>query len=234
MDKFIILSAGRSGSTLVGLSLLPHPELLYFGELFNQSLNRRIEESSHKTCGYNLRIKKSHYQFKHCEINDDGYEYLSDFYSQDVPFKSIGFKLMNHHLPLGVQDDVWDYIAEHTEIKIIHIHRNNMLEKICSVARAEIKGNHFHIVEPVVVTPFVLSIKDFKRIIKLAETAHPVIQKILKTHKVFQLEYEQINSDFQGCMRGVFEFLEVRSDIKTKPMLLKIAILPPNEEILNY
>jgi len=175
MDKFIILSVGRSGSTLVGLSLLPHPELLYFGELFNQSLNRRIEESSHKTCGYNLRIKKSHYQFKHCEINDDGYKYLSDFYSQNVPFKSIGFKLMKHQLPLGEQDDVWNYIAEHTEIKIIYLHRNNMLEKICSVARVE-KSNYCHIVKPVVVTPFVLSIKDFKRMSTILEMAHPVMQ----------------------------------------------------------
>lgn len=60
------------------------------------------------------------------------------------------------------------------------------------------------------------------------------MQKVLKTHKVFQLEYEQICSDFQGCMSGVFEFLEVRSDIKTKPMITKIATLPPNEEIINY
>lgn len=138
MDKFIILSGFRSGSTVVGLSLLSHPEVHYFGELFNPSLNRRIEESSHKTCGRNLRIK-SPYQFRHCNINDAGYEYLSDFYSQDVPFKSIGFKLMNHHLPLGTQDDVWDYITEHTEIKIIYIQRKNMLEKVCSAARIEKK-----------------------------------------------------------------------------------------------
>jgi len=232
MDKFIIFSPARSGSTVVGLSLFSHPEVLYFGELFNDHLDRRIEEASHKTCGRYVKIK-SLYQFRYCTFNGDGYEYLSDFYSQDVPFKLIGFKLINHHLPLGRQDDVWNYLTEHTEIKIIYMQRENMLEKVCSRIRMG-KIGHVHIDKQIDAIPFMILENELEKEIKLLEMVHPAMHKILKSHQVFQVEYGQICSDFQGCMRGVFEFLGVSSDIKMKPKLTKIATLSPNEEILNY
>jgi len=235
MNKFILFSAVRSGGTVVGLSVFKHPEVLYYHELFHAKIRRRVDESSRKSvCFKTSYLRKEHrYSFKHCAIDDNGYDYLNDFYSRSVPFKSIGFKLLSNQAFDGRNGELWNYIEEHTEIKIIHIQRANMLENICSVARADMRGV-WHTRTPIVTQPLEVTVDNFKRYIWNIKFSHPSVNKFLKTHNVLNLEYEQICSDFQRCMVRVFEFLEVRSDIKCKPMLSKIANLQPNEEILNY
>jgi len=236
MINFVLLGPQRSGTTIVSLALIGHSDILFYGELFNHEMNKRISIAAREILGSGVKIPSelSNYGIKACGAKENGYAYLNRFYSLDVPFSAIGYKMLYTNAIRGLPNrSAWDYIVEHTEIKIIHLQRENLLEIVCSIARANI-NNLWHTYQAVETNRFSLApvecLTYFKSIHRIPMRA----RGLLKTHQVLDLEYNQVDSDFQGSMSRIFAFLDVDTEMKTSKKLAKISQLQPNEEIINY
>lgn len=242
MVNFIILGPKRSGTTVVSHSLYGHPDILLYGELFHESMEHRTNYAARKTLGVPIQLPLNYLSqcIQACNLDESSYEYINKFYSRNVPFKALGFKLL-YHSPIGETADrnVWDYIIEHPEIKIIHLQRDNRLEIVCSLLRANaLKLWHRpigHVIEKKRISTDTETMEKFFHDIGDIPVR---AQSIFKSHHVLNIEYKQICNDFHGCMSKIFSFLEVNTDmepgVKVKPKLAKIAQLPPNEELINY
>jgi LPS sulfotransferase NodH len=235
MKKFIILGRARSGTTVIGHALADHPEVLFYGELFHGRNEARILESARKSLGAGVRCRKEYqrYGVRPCSKTESGYGYLEYLYSLEVPFKSVGFKFLYHHVLQGPNRDAWNYVAAHHDLSVIHIIRHNLLEMACSFVRANM-NIQYHANKPVNCRPFEFSPVVCESIFNELEQKSHLIKDILDNHKVLNLDYSLICENFQGSMYRIFSFLGVDKDIASFPKLIKIANLTPDEEIINY
>ena len=235
MIKFIIIGVPRSGTTVISGSVITHPDLLFYGELFNSMMDVRANEASRITLGAGWKFEKAlGWGIKPCSDAVSTYDYLNDFFSREIPFKATGFKLLFDQAIEGPNSDIWKYIAEHSDIKIIRTQRENLIEIVCSYVRASITrrwhtadtatGNPRFIVPPVECQAL------FERFSYIPESA----RQIDNSHQILDLQYSVICSDFQECMSRLYSFLGVDSDVKETPKLKKIARVEPPEELVNY
>ena len=236
MINFIVLGPQRSGTTIVSLALIEHPDILFYGELFNHEMVKRISIAAREILGSGVKVppELSSYGITACSATENGYEYLNRFYSLDVPFSAIGYKMLYTNAIRGLPNrSAWDYIVDHPEIKVIHLQRENLLEIVCSIARANI-SKIWHTYQPVGSIKFSLTPDDCLTYFKSIHRIPVRAQGLLKTHQVLDLEYNQIANDFQESMSRIFSFLDVNTEVKTSQKLAKISQLQPNEELINY
>jgi hypothetical protein len=236
MINFIVLGPQRSGTTVVSLALVEHPDILFYGELFNHEMIKRTSIAAREILGSGVNIppELSSYGVAACQATENGYEYLDRFYASDVPFMAIGYKMLYTNAIRGIPNRAaWDYIVDHPEIKIIHLQRENLLEIVCSIARANI-SKIWHTYEPVESEGFSLTPAECLTYFKSIHRIPARAQRILKTHQVLDIEYNQVAEDFQESMSRIFSFLDVNTEIKTSHRLVKISRFQPNEEIINY
>lgn len=236
MINFIVLGPQRSGTTVVSLALIEHPDILFYGELFNHQMGKRVSIAAREILGSGVKIPSelSNYGIKACSATENGHAYLNRFYSLDVPFRAIGFKMLYTNAIRGLANrTAWDYIVAHPEIKIIHVQRENLLEIVCSIARANMT-NIWHSYETVEAEKFSITPSDCLIYFKSIHHIPVRAQGMLKTHQVLDLKYNQIANDFQRIMSHIFSFLDVNTEVKTSQKLAKISQLQPNKEIINY
>ena len=137
MTKFIILGLPRSGTTVVGGSVITHPEVLFYGELFNNMMDVRANEAARITLGAGWKLETAMgWGIQACSDQQSTHQYLDNFFARAVPFKAIGFKFLYDQAVAGPNRDAWDYIAQHPEIKIVRTQREELLEIVCSYVRA--------------------------------------------------------------------------------------------------
>ena len=198
-------------------------------------MEQRVEEAAREKLGAGVSIKflELEYGMEHCLEKEDGYTYLNRFYSQDVPFRAIGFKLLYKHSLEGPNSTLWDYIVEHPEIKIVHFQRENLLEIVCSHNRAVMSGQ-WHATEKLEYSRYSLSPDQCQESFDLINASSLHIPRILKSHPVLNIDYQQLCDNFQRCIYEIYSFLGVNTKAKLSSKLIKIAQLKPNEEIINY
>ena len=131
-EKFVIVSSGRSGSTLLATLLGSHPNIRCYSEIFHE------RELDPKTVFFYPKSKKQHRLFV-----DDPQRFLDDvfycrYFHRDIFF--VGFKILYYQTRLHGQTSVWSYLENHKEIKIIHLKRNNLLAQYFSFVRAKKNG----------------------------------------------------------------------------------------------
>jgi len=234
--KFILTGLPRTGTTLIGCSLLDHLEVLYYGELFNSNFDiRELEVKGIRLSTADNFQNKPHfsdYEIPPCRFDESGYEYLDWFYTRDVPFNVVGFKLLYRDVPEGANASAWDYLVDHPEIKIINMQRENMLDVIVSLGRAdktEIWHTNVNDIEPV---KFKFTVKVIEETFSHFEQLQVDKQEIISSHEVLNTEYQK--ASFQETTSRIFSFLGVDADIKVYEKLRKIAKLKPSKEIINY
>jgi len=235
MNKFILLGFPRTGSTVIAGSIINHPEALFYGELFNHHPGVRRNESERQTLGAGWKFEPAlDWGIEPCPATEGTHDYLNNFFSRKVPFKSMGFKLMLDQVVTGPNSDVWEYIALHSEIKIIRTSRDNLVESICSFVRASMT-KRWHIEQGSLKGHrFVIPPHEFLTLFKRFENPPLPIREIDKTHSILDLDYEDISNEFSKCMASVYSFLDIKILEESKPRLKKIASMKPNEELVNY
>jgi len=83
MQPFILLSLPRSGTTVLSQPLADHPELLYYGELFEPNPQLRQREASRQTVGHTV-VRNLPFGVEACRDDEDGAEYLRRFFSRST------------------------------------------------------------------------------------------------------------------------------------------------------
>ncbi len=235
MVNFILSGCARSGTTVIGGSLITHPEVRFYGELFNDVIGVRKNEAARLTLGAGWKIANAPTQpVRPCEQNESGRAYIEEFYAVERPAKAVGFKLLYDQALNGPNSDVWRYISDRSEIKIVRTQRENLLEIVCSYVRARIT-RRWHSPENIEKSPrFVLPPHECKSLFQRFEKTPSAFEDIEQTHRILDVEYTDISENFTTTMVRVFSFLGVDHAIEAKPHLRKIARLRPNEEIVNY
>lgn len=236
MVKFILTGLPRSGTTVISVSLSKHPEILFYGELLNNEVMVRNNESARITMGAGWRINNRPDQpLRPCTLHESGYQYLDKFFSRmQQQVNALGFKLLYDQALNGPNSDAWRYIEEHNEVKIIRTRRENLLEIICSYVRANVTRRWHVSNEPTKDHRFIVPPHECEILFKRFSNRPKELGNIEKTHAVIDVDYEEIETDFPDVMTRLYSFLQVDNKIEAKPELRKIARLRPNQELANY
>jgi len=129
--KFVILGYPRTGSNLLMTTLNKHPNVFCYGEIFN---NKEVRDWDIPF------VLRSPFELK--RKNENPVEYVKGKIFGEYPtdVKAVGFKLFYHHARKGKEDEVWEYLRNKKQIKIIHIVRKDLLRALVSHALAKETG----------------------------------------------------------------------------------------------
>jgi len=183
-DKFVIISTSRTGSTLLMALLNKHDNILCEGELFKQ-----LEGHS---CSHiwNALFSKKPKKIKH-----------------------VGFKLFYFH-PFCDDKQVWDFIKNDTNVKIIHLVRQNLLRILIS----QKIGLKTKLWTDNMLKPNNIGLDDKKthleydECVEFFETTTNYENKtrhMFKDHNFIEVKYEHLSSNRVATLKDVFEFLNV-------------------------
>ncbi|HEY9767608.1 MAG TPA: sulfotransferase domain-containing protein [Coleofasciculaceae cyanobacterium] len=209
--KFIILCRSRTGSNLLLNQLQFHQNIRMFYEIFSQ------DNSSKEFWDYinydlqNIRDLKQ----------NNPLELVNSFVYRAMPLevKAVGFKLFYYHARSGKQQEIWQYLKDRQEIKIIHLVRRNLLKTYVSQQLALTtnswysKGDWtmFGLGDRQKHTP-AIQLNYEKTLAALAET-NKLEQKneyFFKDHQLLKIFYEDLVEDNTKEMAKVQNFLEVK------------------------
>jgi LPS sulfotransferase NodH len=245
MVKFILLGHARIGSTLLVASLMEHPQVHLFGELFNT-----VSEAREQAFSFGLRPSEA--SAPHASVGpiDEKLFYQSGedaavfieqraFYPHANESVAVGFKIFYHqaHDTRGAEK-AWEYLFAHPEIRVIHLSRRNLLESFLSLRiafqtdewtrpkgeaapRRELPPQHLP------VTECAEYFAEIKRQRELARHG-------FRHHQVMEIEYERdICRNFQETLHRIQAFLDVPCRA-ARQLLEKQAQHKPWEQISNY
>jgi LPS sulfotransferase NodH len=187
INRFLIVSAARTGSTMLRNMLNSHPDICCHGEVFSMPLIRgfvglRQGEKSpvlHKM----QHLRKS-----------DPLGYLREYVFYPGPFKAIGAKILYDDLLAPEWKVVFDAILADRDLRIVHLFRENRLKRFLSHYITRVTNVHVVTdlkdrppVEPIWVSP-----KDCVHDIEQVEQLENQFRDFFHEHPVFEITYEQI------------------------------------------
>lgn len=190
--KFVIISHGRTGSTVLCHALNENPQVLCGYELFGSA--------PQASPGAQVDLYES----------GDGYSYLNDFYNR-FPEKTVGFKMFTFHGRRTTEErGSWRFFIENPSIKCVFLGRRNLINSYFSEKLAASTGNWAE--------RRAESLSDEKIWVDPLEArnyAYAIFAEMCwaKTffckHDSFSLDYEDLQEDFVGSVNRVEDFLGV-------------------------
>lgn len=125
-------------------------------------------------------------------------------------YQAVGFKLFYYHSRKPQNVKLWEYIKADKNIKIIHITRDNMLKTYVSRLKAEItnKWTNTNNSKEVITSfqiPFEDAVKEFEWTLNWEKS----IRKYFTRSEIFEIKYEDLESNADHIMREVLKFLHV-------------------------
>lgn len=219
--RFAILSAGRTGSTMLHTCLQRHTRVLSSSEVFNIELFEGDPE----------RIES---------IRKDPIEYLRKYVFVDYSpiTRAVGFKMLYSQCPEPNCSRFLQWMLD-SGIRVIHLKRRDSLAMYVSglVARQE---NRWHVLEEEEnvgrIAPLSIYISQEKYLGFITELTAQVqsYDRLLRDVSHLEIFYEDLIENMGGELRRVTEFLGVRFEDGMKPMTKKRITQPLSEIVLNY
>ena len=222
-SNFFILTAPRSGSTVLTRTLDKHPKIFCAGEIFHPA-----DEIYHAEWHFRFwgRKKKKGFSRKIFAISNyiNGYffavKHLKKFFAAKEENKKIrGFKLMIGHIKDFPTS--WKYLQQQNLKVIVLIRRNTFREALSSFRARKIgvfhvQGNAGIVEKKVYVNPAALK----KRVDELEAINHSILNLSNGMNRIV-IEYEDFN-DWQNTLNKLFSFLNVEK-IEMQPVLSKTS-----------
>jgi hypothetical protein len=209
VTKFMIVSRGRTGSTLLQLLLDSHPDIFMYGEQFGGGGMPSSPEDIYLKMNYKTPR-----------------EYMDNYvFASKDGFRAIGFKLMYGHLDKVKNGNFEQYIQDR-QIKVIHLVRKQMLDVCLSsvLAKETNKWVGSVFTEPVNISPKCCR-STFERYTAAIEEMDN-----LGGHKVYYSELKD-----PEVQRGMLDYLGVRRvPMKISERTIKQRVKSKREMILNY
>lgn len=230
---FFILTAPRSGSTVLIRTLDQHPQIFCAGEIFHPS-----DETYHPEWQFPFIGKKNKKGFSRTLFTLTNYikgyltgaAHINRFYKTRDTKQLRGFKLMNRH----VTDfpTVWKYLLQNDK-KVIVLVRTNTFREALSSFRAR-KIGVFHSSEDASLAAKKVDVNaaQLKKRVDELEAINSNILKLGKNFNHIVLTYEEFEH-WQEMLNKVFDFLEVEK-INMPAQLRKISATNWRDGVENY
>ena len=232
MNKFVVLTTQRSGSTFLVRALDSHPEIRCYGELFINHSENINKEDDYRYFHY-LREK----WYRRFLVPLAGRSYINRFLDKKLEanrgLKTIGFKLMYNQC----NGALFDWIKAN-DVSVIHLIRENILESLVSTEIRR-RTNVAHSNSVVEVSPFEIDVKMISRqIFKRREQIKEYRSKLSGYRKLIEISYDDY---FSNKKKNDFELLsflgadaeyEIDSDLKKINKYKLQDILVNHEELV--
>lgn len=232
--KFIILCRSRTGSNLLLNQLQFHENIRMFYEIFSQ------DQSPKEFWDY---INYDIQNIKNIKQNDP-IKFIETFLFREMPLnvKAVGFKLFYYHAQKAKTQEIWQYLQDYQELKIIHLVRKNLLQTYVSQQIAlttnswylksgqQVKSN------PAIALDYEQTIKAFEETKKLEAENDTFFQN----HQIIKVFYEDLVKNNRSEIAKIQNFLNVKptpvsiSTKKRSPQSLQQAIQNYSELKTNF
>jgi hypothetical protein len=197
--RFLIVAAGRTGSTRLRLLLDSHPLIRCHGELFGNNLKTLAEPA---TPAYGrLLAERAH----------DPAAFLRQRALEPAGAAAVGFKILYHQLTRQWPGLLTQVQADRT-LRIIHLVRRNGVKRFLSeyYVGTVTHRNRFDADEPLpAIAPVVVPVQTL--LDDLAAIAHESarIRCLFRHHRIHEVAYEDSLDDNGATMQKVLDFLGV-------------------------
>jgi len=226
--RFIILGTARTGSNFLRSLLNSNSRILAFGELF------RFYDS----IGWDLPDYDRFFQSRTLVslMQEDPARFLEKRVFRKYPanISAVGFKIFYYHAQNDTRKDVWNFLRNREDIKVIHLKRNNTLRLILSLRIAH-ETDRWTDIDGTEEKNHVISIsyEDCLR----AFTEKPKKEKqfdiAFQNHDKIDVLYEDLSYDYEKEMKRIQDFLGIQYE-PLKPSTFKQAVLSLSKAISNY
>jgi LPS sulfotransferase NodH len=256
-QKFVIICNIRTGSTMLTSMLSSHLEVIMFFELFH----RYQKSISFSVPGYRSKSRDP----KILDLrNTDPVNFMETEIYQLYPpkIKAVGFKLLYPQARAdnpwwnssefdrwwkdvgyepswgSAKSDLWRYLKENKDIKIIHLKRQNLLESKISAVTAQQTGHWGEgatggLAKVQYDVKFELDFDECLQDFEAHRRMEDETDELFKNHSKMVITYEQIIEDFALITKNIQEFLGLKiQNIYT--ITKKQSTKPPSEIVLNY
>jgi LPS sulfotransferase NodH len=225
--RFVIVGTARTGSTLLINLLNSHSQVLAFGELFR----------SPTAIGWDVAPFTTYKSAKLIALyRSDPQRFLDKSVFRRWPqgYAAIGFKLFYYHARNAPYNAIWEYLAQNTDIYILHIRRRNVLEQFVSLKLAH-TTDLWSLTEPVMrqPEPLRLEIEDCRKHFQLIRSFEKDCDVFFARHQVKSIYYEDLTEDRDAEIAKVEKFLGLK-DEKLSTELVRQRTLPLSQAIANY
>ena len=197
--KFIIVSDERTGSNLLQMLLTSHSEIVCRGELLNPSDEHRGSDFSNSN--------------PILGPDDDPTIYLQNTLNAHVPesVRAVGFRLQYSHARQGAWKKARDEIVIDKDIRIVHLTRENLLDRYLSYCLAMRNGRWIetHESPPSPDEMISLDLEDCVKDIARCEWYQDETEEIFSSHSRIHLTYENLCANTELETRRVLQFLGV-------------------------
>lgn len=226
--RYILTCVARTGSTMLTTCLQQHPDVVAHGEVFGPRGP--------------LAFYGVHYAQRPpledalVELRDrDPVRFLYDFVFRAGHRRAVGCKLKYEELALPAYDVVATALRADTDVKVIHLVRDNLLERYLSQHIAVEVTNVFNVQTEAPPEKVVVRLdaerceEDFARTARRQEWTRRTFQG----HETLELTYEELVADTEAVQNHVADFLGV----ERRPVAARTRRLrrdPLDEVIENF
>lgn len=231
-DLYMITCAARTGSSLLETSLLSHPDIMSHGEVYPPTHVGALRGR------YTSLVQDDETQRALTEYRDANqtaflYKYVYDSQGH----RSVGHKLKHEELLLPKFAETREAIRRDSDIKIIHLRRENLFERFVSAwlvnrvtGVTEIHSDDQRPEFEAVTIPS----KDCHENFDQTSARYAFFQKFFSKHPIFELTYEQLaGPERERILSEAQEFLGVEPRALTSN-LKKVTPLSMRSIVTNY
>jgi LPS sulfotransferase NodH len=233
LKDFFILTAPRSGSTVLTRTLDQHPQIFCAGELFHPSDKIYHPEWHFPFIGVKKKKGFSRQIFSvtnYIKGYTSGVSFIKKFYNTRNEKAIRGFKLMNGH----TKDfpTIWNYLKGQ-DLKIIVLIRKNTFREALSSFRAR-KIGVFHSAEDSSLADKKINVDAalLKKRVDELEAINANLLQLSEGKDRIIITYEEFE-EWQTMLDKVFDFLNVEK-IEMQPELRKISAANWRNGVENY
>ena len=212
--RFFITCAARTGSTMLRYLLDGHPEICCHGEVFVRKGLLRFIFKNRRSFGLSPGYTSYERAFQQTSLSDFlSTELFSDSKNHK---KAVGFKFKTDEFFDPGYIEIADYLKLHTEMKVIHLRRKDLLAQYVSYLFVQKKLNPTVSFDPNSERSTKQIRLDRKLLYKyfaLITEREIKIEQALHNHQMHRVWYEDLIGDREFFLGEIFDFLGVQKMI---------------------
>ena len=236
-NMFMISCPARSGSTMLVHLLRSHPDVWCNGEVFGKARLTGLLGFYAKRSRENPKFLSDLTQQRDKAPAKFLYKYVLDTQDKRV----VGFKFKTDEMTSTEYKTIKDLVVGEKDLKIIYLHRENLLNRYVSYIIAQKTGITLlrEDEEKPVIGTFRLDPKECVRDFKIVLQRRESVKDMFKEHRSIEVDYDMLVKGEQSYTDKLCEFLEVRKHPITTPTAKIIdrdisSIVENYDEIVEY